>query len=326
MSIHFRGIELKYNYIKPQLKCQRTKLLFNIPKFIPDKNLWNVKTTRSNVTKKVLVGFYDTVNKLSNFHIFPVIHATRLTDEQIAELRKKESQIHVSEEEIQAVLSKETGMDRLRRMVTTDQKNDLSPDMQFVWNTSFKSGVITYLVFYILKYRDLRLDFERQNRATVYETNFKAGRRIRDTVNLGALKHGLSVGSRVFLLVFSALFFSQAIAVYRCKTSVWEYIIGTGLACSLNRFTMGPKGMISGFVFGSFLGIPIGIITYLFLTSTESSQEQRHYWNTVEMLKYEKKMKGEIAQKTSDMFKEADKKPVEKVPDSQTSSSVKQTQ
>lgn len=308
MSIKYTGkVELTPKLTNSHLMYKRTKHLFNISKFVPEEKLKTI-TVRQHTTKRnPFVGFInEAYRKMTNFKLFPVVYAKLLTPEQIAELQKERQELKgtVSEREIMDFLSKETGKDRLYRMLQKDHKGDTSPELSFVWNHSFKTGMVAYIFFYVMKFRESQRNFIKENRGATYATNFMAGRRIRDRVNTGAMKHGAIWGFKIFALVGSVLFISQSIAVYRNKTSAWEYIIATGIGCSLNRFYFGPRGMFSGLVIGTLIGIPVGLTTYLALTSYGETQEERHYRDVTDLLVSQRRLRGEYKPQVTDQSTE----------------------
>lgn len=121
MSIKYTGkIDLTPTFTNSHLMYKRTKHLFNISKFVPEEK-WKTITVRRHTTKRnPFIGFInETYRKMTNFKLFPVVHAKLLTPEQIAELQKEKQALKdtVSEREIIDFLSNETGKDRLYRML-----------------------------------------------------------------------------------------------------------------------------------------------------------------------------------------------------------------
>lgn len=121
MSIKYTGkVELTPKLTNSHLMYKRTKHLFNISKFVPEEKLKTI-TVRQHTTKRnPFVGFInEAYRKMTNFKLFPVVYAKLLTPEQIAELQKERQELKgtVSEREIMDFLSKETGKDRLYRML-----------------------------------------------------------------------------------------------------------------------------------------------------------------------------------------------------------------
>ncbi|XP_052093981.1 RPII140-upstream gene protein-like isoform X2 [Mytilus californianus] len=117
---------------------------------------------------------------------------------------------------------------------------------------------------------------------------------MRDTVITRSVLFGGAWAARCGFLAGSVLAVSQSMAVYRNKTSVWEYVIGTGVGCSLSRFMHGPEGMFGGFLIGSVIGLGIGIPVVLLMKSLNKTQEDRHRDQIRELLRYKKKIRGEI--------------------------------
>ncbi|GAB1602316.1 Hypothetical predicted protein [Argonauta hians] len=196
----------------------------------------------------------------------------------------------ISEIEIQNFLSSETGWHRLEKMYTRDIKGNYSPELNFVLSSLTKIGLLTFCMSSFLAGKKANEKFIKENRAATFRTKFLASRMLTDRVILEGLKAGAlwSYRSCFFSSIF--LFLSQSIAVYRNKSSVWEYMIASGTTGMLLKLNLGLKGMISGGIFGSVMGLCGGIIIYGFMAVTNETQDQRHYWEIQRLLEEKKQL------------------------------------
>lgn len=75
------------------------------------------------------------------------------------------------------------------------------------------------------------------------------------------------------------------LACYRNKPAVVDYTVGGALAGSLYKFSLGPKGMVSGGVFGGILGTFAGALIVPMIKLSDK-QMSEFYATTHEYFKY----------------------------------------
>lgn len=78
------------------------------------------------------------------------------------------------------------------------------------------------------------------------------------------------------LITFSGI--TTVIAVYRGKSSLYEYIIGGAATGAMYKFNMGLRGMAAGALIGGGLGTVAGGVSLLILKSTGMTMEEVRYW------------------------------------------------
>lgn len=185
------------------------------------------------------------------------------------------------EMDVKEHMIKETGLDRVKEMYAW-KPDHTSPEMYLVTRTAINTGTMLFIVGAVLGGNAAADTFRSKNKHTAFATPFIAARKYNDVVMFGSIRLGLkfafSAGSLAGLFVLS----SQTMAVYRNKSSLWEYIAGGGIACSLIRLVHGWRNMVVGGVLGSFFGLVGGAAIFGFLKVTNMTQEQRHYKQLVE--------------------------------------------
>lgn len=300
-------MEVNPNFTSQHLIYKQTKHLFHIPRFTPDKEMLSKILKKQNKKGNIFEGLYEALRKVQTFQLIPVVHAN-LTKSQIDEVKKIASQYEVTDSEIDNFISEETGKDRLRRMFRKNELNERSDEVVFIWDNTVKMTAIAYLGMFLLKLMNEKREFIRKSKSAVYFSGFQAGRQMRDTVITRSVLFGGAWAARCGFLAGSVLAVSQSMAVYRNKTSVWEYVIGTGVGCSLSRFMHGPEGMFGGFLIGSVIGLCIGIPVVLLMKSLNKTQEDRHRDQIRELLRYKKKIRGEIKKPLTTISEETKQK------------------
>ncbi|KAL8578601.1 hypothetical protein ACOMHN_015057 [Nucella lapillus] len=202
----------------------------------------------------------------------------------------------ISEMEIQNYLAKETGKDRITQIFTKDHMGQSSPEFKFVYQVTLQSAAATFLVMSTLAGRQARQEFIERNRATVFNTRFQAFRRMQDAVFLFSLKEGAKWALRVSLFSVTFLGISQSIAVYRNKSSVWEYVIAAGTTMGLLKMNMGLRALAVSTGLGSAAGLVMGFVVLGAMKGLNETQEQRHYWNIHKELERERlyELKGKL--------------------------------
>ncbi|KAK6175626.1 hypothetical protein SNE40_014042 [Patella caerulea] len=198
----------------------------------------------------------------------------------------------VTEMEVNDYISNETGKDRLRNVITKDLYGEYPFEFKLVTYATIQAGVMSFILASYLASKNYKDEFARKHQATVYSSRFQAMRRFNDAIMVEGIKEGSRMALRA--TAFTGLFIgtSQAIAVYRNKSSPLEYTIGCVVSCGILRASMGLKGMIAGGAFGAVVGSVAGCLLYGILYSLNETQENRHYWQVHKRLTEEKENKG----------------------------------
>ncbi|XP_076468927.1 complex I assembly factor TIMMDC1, mitochondrial-like [Babylonia areolata] len=216
--------------------------------------------------------------------------------ESLKQMDATRSGIVISEMEIQNYLAKETGKDRLIKMFAKDHMGQWSPEAKFMYQVTVQSAGGTFLVMATLAGRQAKQDFIERNRATVFKTRFQAFRRMQDAIFLFSMKEGAKWALRVSLFSAAFLGISQSIAVYRNKSSAWEYGAGAGITMGLLKVNMGLKACVVSTGLGIVMGCFMGFVAMGAMTALNETQEQRHYWQIQKELEREKlfQLKGKL--------------------------------
>ncbi|XP_036354563.1 RPII140-upstream gene protein isoform X2 [Octopus sinensis] len=227
----------------------------------------------------------------------PIETQTQPTDALIKateNLRKQalENKLIISELDIQKFLSSETGWYRLQKMYSKDIQGNYSPELNFIGSSLFKIGLLTFCVCSFVGGREASDKFIKDNNASVFRTKFQANRMLTDRVVLAGMKSGVFWSYRTCFFSSVFLLLSQSIAVYRNKSSVWEYLIASGITGMLLKVNLGLRGMVSGGIFGSLMGLCGGSIIYGFMVLTNETQDQRHYWEIQKYLEEKKQQQA----------------------------------
>lgn len=225
--------------------------------------------------------------------IYPVSPADALTA-AAEDLRKNmvQKKKFISEVEIQEFLTSETGWSRLKRMYTKDVDGFHSPELWFIGESLLKICGMTFIVTSYIGGQRGKDKFIKNNQATAFRTRFQASRLMTDQTVLAGMKSGFIWAYRVGIFSSIFLLLSQSIAVYRNKSSILEYVIASGVTGSFLKANLGPKGMVSGGVFGSIMGLFGGSLIYGFMLLTNETQEQRHYWNIQKYLEVKRELQS----------------------------------
>ncbi|KAK7102698.1 hypothetical protein V1264_020883 [Littorina saxatilis] len=194
----------------------------------------------------------------------------------------------VSELEIQNYLAQETGKDRLFKMFTRDHIGKSSSEFAFTYQVTLQAAGLTFLMMSFLAGRQAKQEFIDRNRATVFKTRFQAFRRLNDQIFLFSMKEGMKWAMRVSLFSLSFMGISQSIAVYRNKSSPWEYAIASGTTIGALKANMGLRGFVVATGFGLVIGTFMGVVVLGAMKALNETQEQRHYWEIQKELEKEK--------------------------------------
>lgn len=187
------------------------------------------------------------------------------------------SQTNTTELDVVNYINNQTGMDRLKAVFEKDSWGEpseefdrISTQLQCVFGTVF-------FITMILSGRQAHENFIRQNKTTVFLTKGLAVRRMMESLFVESIKGAFRMTLKLGLFCTTLLCISEGIAIYRNKSSLMEYTVAGGVTGALTRFSLGPKGMVSGGVFGSVVGLAVGAPLVLWYRVIGCTQEERHF-------------------------------------------------
>lgn len=68
------------------------------------------------------------------------------------------------------------------------------------------------------------------------------------------------------------------ISVYRCKSSIYEYLAAGSITGALYKMSLGLRGMAAGGIIGGALGGVAGATSLLLMKASGTSMEEVRYW------------------------------------------------
>lgn len=200
----------------------------------------------------------------------------------------------VSYTDVVSYIDNQTGMDRLKAVFEKDVRGEKSPEL---FRLGVQLNVIIgslFFTFMMLCGAQARQEFIKKNKTTVFLSKGLATRKLMDWIFLHSIKGACKWTFKFGMFAASLLVISEGIAVYRNKTSPLEYTIAGGVTGSFVKFSLGPKGMLSGGVFGSLLGLGLGLTISMLMKRYHETQEERHFRKIETLLKDELSMTKQI--------------------------------
>lgn len=216
-----------------------------------------------------------------------VIESPNTTIDLLAQRRPK---IVITENDIQAVLNKETGHDRLRVMFSKDHTNDYSYELKQAGFIATGVGTMFFVFTAVLGGNAAVSRYLEKDKAKIHDTKFLAHRAYNDAYAYGAIKLGLEYALKTGFFTAAYLLTANAIAVYRNKSSVFEYVYAGALVCGLLRTNLGMRGWFAGTLIGSVLGAIYGACACATMYATKETQQDRHYRKIYEALQEEREI------------------------------------
>lgn len=141
---------------------------------------------------------------------------------------------------------------------------------------SFRFDNLIFLGF--LGSRKAYYDFLDRNQATAFKSHLDAKKQLQNSVTVSFAKGAYRFGWRLGLFSVSYVGITTTIAVYRGKSSIFEYAAAGALTGATYKFSMGLKGMTAGTLVGGVLGSIAGGVSLLILKSTGMTMEEVRYW------------------------------------------------
>lgn len=185
--------------------------------------------------------------------------------------------VAVPKSEIRSILEKETGTQRLKAMYNILGRDKISEDLRFCTSVPLYVAAVTFGFTAGIGAKQGRDRFIERNKATKFETQFKATRASLDQTFVSGLRTGFRWFAKTAIFSGIFLFTSSSIAVYRNESSIREYIAGGSLTAAILRSNLGLRGVVSGGIIGGFLGLISGSLILLTLKASDYTQEVRHY-------------------------------------------------
>ncbi|XP_031629623.1 RPII140-upstream gene protein [Contarinia nasturtii] len=157
-----------------------------------------------------------------------------------------------------------SGIDRVLKIFNRDENDgSISPEASFISMVGFTGAYIGAIYGGILESKRANMNFRETTEAVLYQSRREAQRELQNSTTVGFGKGVFRWGIRYGIFCTSFTAFSTIISTFRGDTGILEYSLGGLLSGSLYRFSLGPKGMISGGFFGTVLGTFCGAIIYL---------------------------------------------------------------
>lgn len=191
------------------------------------------------------------------------------------------------EEEAKQYIAAERGWDRVvKYLIRKNSVNsDYYPERALIHQAVGLGAATTFFIASYFGSRNSYNTFIEVNRASAYSTKFTAERAAMDASVFGGLKQGMLYGGKTCLFIASFLSVSQALTVYRNKTSPLNYMIGGACTGALMRFHIGPRHLVAGSIIGSLIGVAAGALVYPIAKLTGETQEEIHMQRVCDMLR-----------------------------------------
>lgn len=172
----------------------------------------------------------------------------------------------------------ETGKDRLYAMYSADEFGTISPELNFVYQSSFLSFLAGAVYGGFIQSRGAYMNFMENNQATAFQSHLDAKKKLQDQVTVNFAKGAVKWGWRLSLFTTSFVGIVTTISVYRGKSSIYEYLAAGALTGSMYKINTGLRGMTVGGLLGIGLGGVAGACQLLVLKSTGKTMEEVRYW------------------------------------------------
>ncbi|CAD5119370.1 unnamed protein product [Dimorphilus gyrociliatus] len=185
--------------------------------------------------------------------------------------------VAVPRSEIRSILEKESGMQRLKSMYNILGRDKISEDLRFCSSVPLYAAAVTFGFTAGIGAKQGRDRFIERNKATKFDTQFRASRASLDQTFVAGLRTGFRWFAKTAIFSGIFLFTSSSIAVYRNESSLREYVAGGSLTAAILRSNLGLRGVIAGGTIGGFLGLIGGSCILLALKASDYTQEVRHY-------------------------------------------------
>lgn len=173
---------------------------------------------------------------------------------------------------------KQTGKDRLYLMFSIDEFGRISNEVNSIYQAGFLGFLVGACYGGFINSRVAYVNFMERNQATAFKSSFEAKRKLQDQVTVTFAKGAFKWGWRLALFTTSYIGIQTVISVYRGKSSIYEYLAAGGTTGALYKFSMGPKGMVSGGLVGMTLGGIAGLASLAILKASGTTMEEVRFW------------------------------------------------
>lgn len=173
---------------------------------------------------------------------------------------------------------KQTGKDRLYLMFSIDEFGRISSEVNAIYQAGFLGFLVGACYGGFVSSRVAYVNFMERNQATAFKSSFEAKRKLQDQVTVTFAKGAFKWGWRLALFTTSYIGIQTVISVYRGKSSIYEYLVAGGTTGALYKFSMGPKGMVSGGLVGMAFGGVAGLASLALLKASGTTMEEVRFW------------------------------------------------
>ncbi|EAT34978.1 AAEL012820-PA [Aedes aegypti] len=173
---------------------------------------------------------------------------------------------------------KQTGKDRLYLMFSIDEFGRVSSELNSIYQAGFLGFLVGACYGGFVNSRVAYMNFMERNQATAFKSSFEAKRKLQDQVTVTFAKGAFKWGWRLALFTTSYIGIQTVISVYRGKSSIYEYLVAGGTTGALYKFSMGPKGMVSGGLVGMAFGGIAGLASLAILRASGTTMEEVRFW------------------------------------------------
>ncbi|XP_028179026.1 RPII140-upstream gene protein [Ostrinia nubilalis] len=166
-----------------------------------------------------------------------------------------------------------TGFERVKMMYTTNEYDEVSPEMNQVAQAAMFGTFIGGCMGGFVKSRNAYLYFIETNQATIFTSTMQAKKKLQDYVTVAFAKGACQWGWR--LGIFSGMFslIATTISVYRDDTSLVEYITAGAITGGLYKANLGLAATFVGAGLGAALSTIAGLAILGVLKITGVSME-----------------------------------------------------
>lgn len=165
----------------------------------------------------------------------------------------------------QELLPGEIGFAKVKKVFEEQENGRPTPELQSIMNTAGAGIFVGLLMGGVLKTRDVKENFIKENQGTKFYNEFDAKRQLQNKLFVEFLKGGAPFAMKLglFSLIFGGV--TTCYGAYTGQIKVRNYVLGGLTAGMIFRINMGIRGMLSGGFLGSMLGAICGITSVFIL-------------------------------------------------------------
>jgi len=180
-----------------------------------------------------------------------------------------------------------TASQRLSLMWRFDEYGEVSPELSSVIASVKLATLIGAGYGMYTESRRITKKFLDTHKHEMFKHPREAVASLQDQALLAYFKGGSRWGLKLFILSFSYVSVAQSMACIRNYINPLDHALAGAVMGAIFKFNMGPKGMLSGGVVGSLLGLNGGLMTWLLQYASGETVEERwqreylHIRNTI---------------------------------------------